>query len=314
MTHPLINQLRFTRQEFLRSVKGVSEAAAKKRILPMNCLSWNVGHLAWQEQRYFLIFAQGQMPFPEINEMFAYGAPASEPSLKEVLAAWKAITAAADPWLNTLTPTGLQQAVVSKGKPTDRLYGNLLQRTIYHYWYHTGENMAIRQLLGHERLPQFVGDIDSQAPYRPEAAATSNRSMPPGVIIPELAYPDIDAAAAWLCHTFGFQERLRIGSHRAQLVYGQESVIVVERSGKPPDDAPPMTHALMVQVADVDGHYAHAQQAGAQILSPPETYPYGERQYAAADLGGHVWTFSQSVADVAPETWGGQLVTVSKEH
>jgi hypothetical protein len=34
-------------------------------------------------------------------------------------------------------------------------------------------------------------------------------------------------------------------------------------------------------------------------------YPYGERQYTAEDLGGHRWTFSQSIADVAPEEWGG---------
>ena len=30
-----------------------------------------------------------------------------------------------------------------------------------------------------------------------------NRSMPPGVIIPELAYPDVLAASAWLCRALG---------------------------------------------------------------------------------------------------------------
>jgi hypothetical protein len=39
---------------------------------------------------------------------------------------------------------------------------------IYHYWYHIGENMAIRQQLGHDSLPQFVGNIDQAAPYRPD--------------------------------------------------------------------------------------------------------------------------------------------------
>jgi uncharacterized glyoxalase superfamily protein PhnB len=38
-----------------------------------------------------------------------------------------------------------------------------------------------------------------------------------------------------------------------------------------------------------------------------ETYPFGERQYTVDDPGGHRWTFTQSVADVAPEEWGGQL-------
>ena len=168
MTHPLVLQLRFTRSEFLRGIKGVTEKEAKKRFLPMNCLSWNVGHLAWQEQRYFLGFGQGIKLFPEIENNFAYGAPASTPSLKEMLAAWKEITVAADPWLDSLTPKKLSQNVISNGKEIQRTYGNLLQRTIYHYWYHLGENMAIRQSLGHTKLPQFVGSIDRKAPYQPE--------------------------------------------------------------------------------------------------------------------------------------------------
>ncbi len=56
------------------------------------------------------------------------------------------------------------------GRKTARMYGNLLQRVIYHYWYHTGKNMGIRQALGHTHLPDFVGNIDRQAPYRPDTA------------------------------------------------------------------------------------------------------------------------------------------------
>ena len=62
---------------------------------------------------------------------------------------------------------------MSRGKPIGTTFGNLLQRVIYHYWYHTGENQAIRQQLGHARLPQFVGNIDDEAPYRPEPTAWS---------------------------------------------------------------------------------------------------------------------------------------------
>ena len=168
MTHPLVDQLRFTRSEFMRAVKDVSDADARKRLLPMNCISWNIGHLAWQEQRYFLYFAQGQMLLHDINLEFAYGAPASTPALKDALKAWRTITKAADPWLDSLTSDTLQQFVINKGKPTARMYGNLLQRVIYHYWYHLGENMAIRQKLGHTHLADFVGNIDRQAPYRAE--------------------------------------------------------------------------------------------------------------------------------------------------
>jgi hypothetical protein len=168
MTHPLVLQLRFTRREFRRALEGLSEAEARQRFMPMNCISWNVGHLAWQEQRYFLFYGQGQMPLPQINELFAYGAPASTPALKEMWAAWSTITQAADAWLEALTSEKLLQRVVRNGKPSDYIFGSLLQRVIYHYWYHTGENMAIRQMLGHTDLPEFVGDIDEEAPYRPE--------------------------------------------------------------------------------------------------------------------------------------------------
>ena len=38
----------------------------------------------------------------------------------------------------------------------------------------------------------------------------SNRSMPPSIVIPELAYPDIGGAIDWLCKAFGFTLRIRI--------------------------------------------------------------------------------------------------------
>lgn len=177
--HPMITQLRFARSEFMRGVKNVTDEDARKRLMPMNCISWNIGHLSWQEQRYFLYYAQNQMLFSEINTQFAYGAPGSSPPLHDMLRAWKTITRAVDPWLDTLTSTDLLKTIVRKGKPTDITIGNLLQRVIYHYWYHTGENAAIRQMLGHENLPVFVGNIDSKAPYRPE---TFPAGQPPDVL------------------------------------------------------------------------------------------------------------------------------------
>jgi uncharacterized damage-inducible protein DinB len=169
MAHPLVLQLRFTRSEFTRAWKGVSEQDAQRRFEPLNCISWMIGHLAWQEQYYFLHYGLGQLPFPDINRDFAHGAAASTPSLDVVRRAWRTITDATDPWLDTLTPELLQQHVISQGKPIAYVYGNLMQRVIYHYWYHTGEIMAIRQLLGHNRLPQFVGSLDKKAAYQPEA-------------------------------------------------------------------------------------------------------------------------------------------------
>lgn len=60
-------------------------------------------------------------------------------------------------------------------------------------------------------------------------------------------------------------------------------------------------HSVMVQVEGVDAHHDHARNCGARILNSPRDYPYGGRQYSVEDLGGHRWTFSQSLADVVPE-------------
>jgi hypothetical protein len=164
-----VEQLRFARSELRRGLEGVTDEEARQRILPMNCIAWNVGHLAWQEQRYWLYRAQGQMLLPDINEQFAYGAPASTPSLDEAWGAWRKITEAADRWLDSVTTETLQSNVVMDGKQSEYIFGSLLQRTLYHYWYHIGENAAIRQSLGHTGLPDFVGDIDEEAPYRAES-------------------------------------------------------------------------------------------------------------------------------------------------
>ena len=103
MAHPLVDQLRFARSEFRRGLEGISDEEARRRFLPMNCLSWNIGHLAAQEQRYWLLYAQGEMPLPEVDRAFRYGSPASTPALDETWSAWETITTAANPWLDAVT-------------------------------------------------------------------------------------------------------------------------------------------------------------------------------------------------------------------
>lgn len=163
MTHPLVNQLRFTRSEFERGLTGLDDRAARQRIQPMNCISWMIGHLAWQEQRYWLYRAQNIILFPELNELLAYGKPASTPPLQEMWETWGSVVAAADPWLDGLSPETLQEPLAEGFSNV----GTFLLRTTYHYWYHLGEAMAVRQMLGQPNLADFVGDIDTIAPYRP---------------------------------------------------------------------------------------------------------------------------------------------------
>jgi uncharacterized glyoxalase superfamily protein PhnB len=142
------------------------------------------------------------------------------------------------------------------------------------------------------------------------ASMTDNRTMPPATLFPVLVYPDVGAASDWLCGAFGFSERWRAGSHRALLEFRTGAVMLGEPQHQDgSEDRPPRhgesSHSLMVRVDDVQDHYERAKQHGAQIVRGPVDFPYGERQYTAEDIGGHRWTFSQSIADLAPEDWGG---------
>jgi hypothetical protein len=166
-SHLLVSQLRFARSEFVRCLKGVSGLDALRRFVPMNCISWMVGHLANQEHRYWVMLAQQKDIAPGLVELVGYGKPASTPPLTEMWALWHNVTMEADKYLGTLTPALLQNFLLRGGKPVDESIGTLLMRNIYHYWYHTGEASAVRQLLGHTKLPEFVGDM-SIAVYRPE--------------------------------------------------------------------------------------------------------------------------------------------------
>lgn len=168
MAHPLVDQLRYTRGQWDRGLEGLSEDDATRHFGQMNCISWLVGHSAAQEHRFWFEYVQGKAtaPFPEPEE-YATGAPMSTPSLKETLDIWRKTVQAVDPYLDTLTTEMLQRGAKNRQGDT-RLIGSMVRRVTYHYWYHTGEIQSIRQMLGHQDLPAFIGPIDSGAPYRPE--------------------------------------------------------------------------------------------------------------------------------------------------
>ena len=81
--------------------------------------------------------------------------------------------------------------------------------------------------------------------------------MPAVAIIPVLEYPDVPAAVKWLEEAFGFEVRLRIGAHRAQLQFAG-GVIVVSESSSP--DAAPGSGSVMVRVEAINAHVHRARQ------------------------------------------------------
>ncbi len=179
--HPLVTQLRFARSEFARCLDGLSDKDARHRIMPMNCISWMVGHLAAQEQYYFVFFPQGEVPHPQLNKLVGFGHPASTPPLAEMWQIWHDITRAADAFLDALTTeqllmhleqeidgfegslfgTASKKVLAQSSVRSSESVGTRMLRTIYHYFFHTGEAHAIRQQLGHPDLPYFVGDMEA---------------------------------------------------------------------------------------------------------------------------------------------------------
>jgi len=166
MAHPLVEQLRFTRSEWVRGFEGITAEDAARRFEPMNCVSWMVGHLASQEHRFWCVWGQSKVIAPEVDQ-FKFGMPASTPHIDEMWALWHTVAAASDFFLEDLTSDDLLRHLEVDGKVLSDNTGTLMQRMIYHYWYHLGEGLAVRQMLGHQDLPQFVGNM-SAAVFRLE--------------------------------------------------------------------------------------------------------------------------------------------------
>jgi hypothetical protein len=168
MPHFLVDQLRFSRAELQRCLAGISDTDARQRLDPMNCISWSLGHLANQEQTYWLVRAQNKTLYPVLNSQVGYGSPPSQPPLADMWDAWHHITTESDSYLDALTPEIMTQHLLIDGEKSWENIGNMLLRVIHHYWFHIGEAHAIRQMLGHKNLPDFVGDV-SNFGYSPES-------------------------------------------------------------------------------------------------------------------------------------------------
>jgi uncharacterized glyoxalase superfamily protein PhnB/ubiquinone/menaquinone biosynthesis C-methylase UbiE len=145
---------------------------------------------------------------------------------------------------------------------------------------------------------------------RTEEAMIVNRSAPRATVVPVLVYEDVSKAIDWLCNTFGFKERLRAGAPggrvtHSQLDIGDGAVMLGLQGGEFRSPRPnEVTQYVTVHVSSIDEHFEHTRQCGARILKSPANMPFGERQYTVEDPGGHRWTFSESIEDVALEKWG----------
>ncbi len=128
--------------------------------------------------------------------------------------------------------------------------------------------------------------------------------------ISSVAYKDVRAAMAWLERAFGFDPSEVLVDSRDNIVHAEmthgDGVIMISNEFADWMRAPATlggtnTQRLHVRIeSGIDEHCQQARSAGATIIAEPREQFYGERTYAAIDLDGHRWNFSQPVRAVSP--------------
>jgi uncharacterized glyoxalase superfamily protein PhnB len=127
-------------------------------------------------------------------------------------------------------------------------------------------------------------------------------------VTPYLLYEDGAAAIEFLTEAFGFREKMRTpgadGGMHAELEIAPDGgwVYLGQRpAGFRNPAVVGKTSLVYAIVDDVDGHYARAKAAGAQIIAEPKDQSYGYRHYGCTDPQGHEWWFAQPIAEAASD-------------
>ncbi len=124
-------------------------------------------------------------------------------------------------------------------------------------------------------------------------------------------YKDPVAALQWLEKAVGFERVMVITDAQGKLVHSEmklgDGYIMVggewaDFIASPASAGGRNTQTTHVHMNDgIDAHYERARAAGAVIMREPAVQFYGDRNYMARDLEGHVWTFAQTVRAVSRE-------------
>jgi uncharacterized glyoxalase superfamily protein PhnB len=146
----------------------------------------------------------------------------------------------------------------------------------------------------------------------------ANHSEP--TITTELHYRAPDAALAWLARAFGFQTRMIVADEHGRTVFaetgwGEVTVAVVPEQPTALKRSPQALKGANTQLVrvrgdfDLESHCLRARAAGATIVQEPMQYFFGDRVYVAADLEGHIWSFTQRIPGSGGPPPAGWTVT-----
>jgi uncharacterized glyoxalase superfamily protein PhnB len=132
------------------------------------------------------------------------------------------------------------------------------------------------------------------------------------VFTTSLLYQDPKRALAWLERVFGLETTMAIDGPpdapemcHYEMAYQGKGRIMIGGEWSPEVRSPASIGGVNTQHVHVqlpgglDEHCEAARAAGAKVLYEPEDQFYGDRTYRAADIEGHIWSFSVHVRDVS---------------
>jgi DNA-binding transcriptional MerR regulator len=115
-----------------------------------------------------------------------------------------------------------------------------------------------------------------------------------------LVYSDLESANDYLIRVFGLGPGQLTRDDSGKVVHGEIQVgdgVVWLHPEAPefglasPRSLGAASASVAVMVDDVDEHFRHASEHGAQIEYEPVDQPYGYREYSARDCEGGLWSF-----------------------
>ena len=147
-------------------------------------------------------------------------------------------------------------------------------------------------------------------------------------VVPLMRYRDCAAAIEWLTRAFGFERQFVVGADDGRVAFAQltcgTGMIMLGPVGetdldghlKQPDElGGAATQSCYVAVDNIETHYAHARDNGAEIVLDLEGGALGSRGYSCRDPEGHIWNFGSY------DPWRGRrlpetppVVTAAKPH
>jgi DNA-binding transcriptional MerR regulator len=119
-----------------------------------------------------------------------------------------------------------------------------------------------------------------------------------------LVYSNLEAAYDFLVRVFGLGRGELARDDKGRVVHGElqagDGVVWLHRESPEFGLASPRslgasTACMAVMVDDVDAHFRHAAEHGADIVYEPVDQAYGYREYSARDCEGGLWSFMKAL-------------------